>query len=434
MRPYDIIVKKRDGKAHTYQEIESLVSGYTKGEIADYQVSAWLMAGFLNGLNREETYYLTKSMLQSGKTISLDSIDKPKIDKHSTGGVGDKISLILAPAVSACGVAVPMISGRGLGFSGGTLDKLGAIPGYGVNLTETEFVTILKNVGFVMSGQTKDIAPADRKLYALRDVTGTVENIPFITSSILSKKFAEGADSIVMDVKFGSGAFMKTKQEAKRLAQSLVAVARRMERRVVCVLTSMDQPLGRAVGNSLEVIEAVQCMQGHDYKDVLEVTSVLGGHMLLLGDLVKTAQEGEQRVLEVIHNGEAFKKFLQSVEYQGGAKEAVMDVKKLPKARHVCDVPSLKTGFIHAINTESIGTAALFLGAGRFSMDDRIDPAAGIVVEKKTGDHIDKGEKLVSFHYNNEKHLDKALELVRGAYVIKEKRGAEFRLIHEVIG
>lgn len=433
MRVYDIIIKKRNRLAHTYEEIEQLVNGYTKGDIPDYQVSSWLMACFLNGLNEDETFYLTKAMLLSGKRIDLGFIDKPKIDKHSTGGVGDKISLILAPAVAACGVIVPMMSGRGLGFSGGTLDKLEAIPGFKVHLSEEEFFTVLKDVGYVMIGQSEDIAPADKKLYALRDVTATVESIPLITSSILSKKLAEGADAVVMDVKFGSGAFMKKKEDAISLARSLVFTAQKMEKKLICVLSNMDQPLGWAVGNALEVEESIHTLKGDGEEDIVELTSVLGGYMLMLAGTVDNLDQGKAQIVEKLENGEAYEKFKQSVQAQGGNIESVIDTGKLPGARSSEDVLSQKTGYINAINTEDIGTASIFLGAGRFTKEDSIDPGAGIIIKKKIGDHVKKGEVLATMRYNKPLQLKKAYELIENAYSIESKSKGKFVLIHKTI-
>jgi len=434
VRPIDVIVKKRNGKTHTQEEIVSLIRQYTEGRIPDYQMAAWLMAAFLNGLDEEETYFLTDAMLHSGKIIDLSGIEKPKIDKHSTGGVGDKISLILAPAVASCGIAVPMTSGRGLGFSGGTLDKLESIPGYNTSLTEKEFVSVLGKVGFVMSGQTDDIAPADKKLYALRDVTGTVENTAFITSSILSKKIAEGADAIVMDVKFGSGAFMKTKAEALRLAEALLRIAGRMRKQLICVLTSMDQPLGNAVGNRLEVIESIECLKGGEIPDLVEITCTLGGYMLIAGKKASTISEGKELIGEKLRNGEAFERFVDSVRSQGGDVETVEHPEKFERARFSRPVLSTKNGFVNRIHTENIGSAAVYLGAGRFSKEDRIDPAAGIIVHKKLGSTVRKGEKLLTLFYNKESHIDEAARLAGSSYTIGEDSRHDFQLVHEVIG
>jgi pyrimidine-nucleoside phosphorylase len=433
MRVYDLIVKKRNRKEHTYGEIQYLVNSYTRGEIPDYQISAWLMAAFLNGLNEDETFYLTKAMLLSGQTIDLSSIAEMKIDKHSTGGVGDKISLILAPAVAACGVVVPMTSGRGLGFTGGTLDKLESIPGFNVNLTETEFISTLKTVGYAMTGQTDQIAPADKKLYALRDVTGTVESIPLITASILSKKLAEGADGVVFDVKFGTGAFMKTKKDADRLARSLASITKKMGKKAVCVLTCMDRPLGRAVGNSLEVIESIECLNGVEHEDIIEIVRVLGGHMLAAGGVVSTAAKGESLIHEKLNNGEAFDKFKDSVRVQGGDVDSIKNTEKLPRAQNSHAVYARSEGRVISMNTELVGTAAIFLGAGRLTKEDKIDPAPGIVIEKKTGDFVNKGDKLATLHYNSETNLEQAAEMLVSSYTINENGKSNFQLIHDVI-
>jgi pyrimidine-nucleoside phosphorylase len=433
MRAYDVIAKKRDGKALDADEIRFLVHGYSRGEIPDYQVSAWLMAAFLNGLNEEETLYLTEAMLSSGKTLDLSAIDKPKVDKHSTGGVGDKISLILAPAAAACGVAVPMTSGRGLGFTGGTLDKLESIPGYRVNLREREVLANLERIGFAMTGQTEDIAPADKKLYALRDVTATVESIPLITSSIMSKKLAEGVDGIVLDVKFGSGAFMKTKERALGLAEAISSVATRMGKKAVCVLTSMNQPLGRSVGNSLEVAESIECLRGRGEPDILELTRVLGGRMLVIAGLARDPGEGEKRIHEAIRSGEALERFRASVKAQGGDPAAVDEPARLPMATRTLDVPSLRGGYVTSIDAEALGTAALFLGAGRFRKEDSIDHSSGMTVHKKIGDPVGEGEPLVTLHYNDGRNLSQALDLADRAYVLSSMKPPPFRLVHEVI-
>jgi len=433
MRPYDIIVKKRDGGEHRQEEIHFLINSYTKDEMPDYQMSAWLMAVFLNGLSEQETLHLTEAMLSSGTTLDLSSISGPKVDKHSTGGVGDKISLILAPAASACGVFVPMTSGRGLGFSGGTLDKLESIPGYTVNLSKEQFIDILNRVGFAMTGQTKDLAPADKKLYALRDVTGTVENISLITSSILSKKLAENADSIVFDVKFGSGAFMKTKQDAVKLASSLINVSKKMGKEAYCVLSSMDQPLGKAVGNWLEVVESIECLRGRGEEDLMELTAVLGGYMLIAGGIVASRTEGENRIRESIAGGEAFDRFLESVKAQGGDVEAVLHPERIEPARYTTDVTSRYDGYINRMQCDKIGSAAVLLGAGRFSKEDTIDPVTGIMLRKKIGDFVRKNETLAILHYNKSEYLQEALRLVEDSYFIEDDLTSSFQLIHEII-
>jgi pyrimidine-nucleoside phosphorylase len=426
-------MKKRNGGEHTQDEIRYLVCNYTEGNIPDYQVSAWLMAAFLKGLSENETFFLTREMLDSGTIMDLSSIEKPKVDKHSTGGVGDNISLILAPAVAACGVAVPMTSGRGLGFTGGTLDKLESIPGYNVSLRHEQILSLLKEVGFAMTGPTEDIAPADKKLYELRDVTATVESIPLITSSILSKKLAEGADSMVMDVKFGSGAFMKTKKDAKKLAYSLVSVSKKMGKRAVCVLSSMDQPLGRTIGNSLEVAESIECLQGEGSSDLVALTKVLGGYMLMLAGMVHKPEDGEAVIQEKLRNGEAFNKFRDNVRAQGGDVEAILNKDRLPAARHSYDVLSRKQGYVAGINTEDIGNAAVFLGAGRFTKEDTIDASAGMIIHKKLGNFVRRNSKLVTLYYNSKKNLDETVDLVLGAYKISNDVDHTFQLIHEPV-
>jgi pyrimidine-nucleoside phosphorylase len=433
MRANDIIIKKRDGDRLSEDEITFFIHGYSKDEIPDYQASALLMAVFLNGMDEEETFCLTKAMLTSGKVLDLGAVRRPKVDKHSTGGVGDKISLILAPAAAACGLAVPMTSGRGLGFTGGTLDKLESIPGFRVALSGDELISILGDVGFAMTGQTPQIAPADKKLYSLRDVTGTVESIPLITSSIMSKKLAEGVDGIVLDVKFGSGAFMKSRGDARALAESIVSVARRMGKQAAAILTSMDQPLGRAVGNSLEVIESIECLHGAGEPDLLELTAVLGSHMLLLGGIVQALPDGERLIRGKILNGEAFERFRASVKAQGGDVRAVDDPSRLPSASRKVDVAARGGGYISGIDTEAIGTAAVYLGAGRFTKEENVDPSCGMVIRRKYGEYVREGEPVATLHYNSSKNLDVAVDLVGGAFIFTDEEPPPFRLVHDVI-
>ncbi|MFW6139529.1 MAG: thymidine phosphorylase [Spirochaetota bacterium] len=433
MNTCEIIINKRDGKAHSEQELDYLISGFTRGTIPDYQVSAWLMACFLNGLNEEETYFLTRAIINSGSPFNLHFIKKPKVDKHSTGGVGDKVSLVLAPAAASCGVAVPMTSGRGLGHTGGTLDKLESIPGYNVNLNQEQFISILEKVGFVMAGQTPNLAPADRKLYQLRDVSGTVESIPLITSSILGKKAAEGAEGVVIDVKFGSGAFMETKAMAKKLATWLFHTADKLEIKLVCVLSSMDQPLGMAVGNSLEVAEALECMKGNGPEDVKELTGVLGGYMLRASGIACSMEEGKEKILQELDSGGAFGRFVQSVEAQGGDIAVIKDTSKLPQAENSREVLSGNTGYVHSINTRDIGTACVYLGGGRFTAEESIDHAAGLLVNKKIGDSVKKGESIATLKYNKQQGVCEAVKMIKSAYYIKDHHPEPFQLVHEVI-
>ncbi|MFW6180975.1 MAG: thymidine phosphorylase [Spirochaetota bacterium] len=432
-RACEVIVRKRDGNSNTCNEIEYMVRGCTDGSIPDYQLSAWLMACFLNGLDADETLCLTRAMLHSGELYDLSGVPGPRVDKHSTGGVGDKVSLVLAPAVAACGVYVPMTSGRGLGFTGGTLDKLESIPGFQVNLSPGRFVEVLQRVGYVMSGQTDRLAPADRKLYALRDVTGTVESVPLITASILSKKFAEGADAVVMDVKSGSGAFMATVEQARELARTLVDVGARLGRRVICMLTNMDQPLGRAVGNSLEVIESVACLRGEGPGDVRELVLELGARMLLAAGVVQDPAGGRALVAEKLDNGEALQRFVRSVEEQGGDPGFTEDTGRLPAASCSLDLNAPAAGFVHRVHAGLVGRAAVLLGAGRSRMDEPVDHAAGVTVHRKVGDRVREGEPLLTLHGNREQDMRGAAEVARGACVVGGTPAGDFTLIHDVL-
>ncbi|RKY00595.1 MAG: thymidine phosphorylase [Spirochaetes bacterium] len=424
MRVYDIIADKRDGNKNTQQQIDFLIKGYTESSIPDYQMAAWLMAAYIRGLDSDETFFLTKAMLSSGRVYDLSNIPGPKVDKHSTGGVGDKISIILAPVVAELGLYVPMTSGRGLGFTGGTLDKLESIPGFMVNLDEGEFKKILKNVGYVMSGQTEYLAPADRKMYALRDVTATIESIPLITSSILSKKFAEGAEAVVMDVKCGKGAFMKTVDEARSLAISLVRTGQKLGKKVSCIISRMDQPLGKACGNALEIKEAVSCLKGEGEKDLIELTVTLGSYMLILGGMAQSFEEGKEKVLKCLESGRGFERFLLSVEAQGGDVSAILKPELLPSASEIVEIKSESRGFINEIDAEKIGVACIYLKAGRFKKDDKIDYGAGVMLNKKVGDAIDRGEALAWIHCNDESYLVEAIRMVKEAFIIGEKRRA----------
>ena len=432
-RACDAIIRKRDGNSNTCNEIEYMVRGCTDGSIPDYQTSAWLMACFLNGMNAGESFCLTRAMLHSGDQYDLSGVPGPKIDKHSTGGVGDKISLVLAPAVAACGVYVPMTSGRGLGFTGGTLDKLESIPGFEVHLSPERFVEVLKRVGYVMSGQTDMLAPADRKLYALRDVTGTVESIPLITASILSKKFAEGAEAVVMDVKSGSGAFMATVDQSRDLARSLVDIGNRLGKRVICVLSNMGQPLGRAVGNSLEGIESVACLRGEGPADVKELVLELGARMLVAAGAAADPAEGRGLVGRKLENGDALQRFLRSVEEQGGDTGCIEHTGRLPSASRRLQLSAERSGFVQSVHAGRIGRTAVLLGAGRSRMDEAVDHAAGVTVHRKVGERVSEGEPLLTLHYNRERGVRDAAEMARGAYSIGDAPSADFTLIHDVL-
>ena len=434
-RAIDVIRKKRDGVELSPAEIEGLVNAYTTGEIPDYQVSAWLMAVVLKGMTRPETAALTDAMLHSGDVLDLSSLPARKVDKHSTGGVGDKTSLVLAPLAAAAGVSVPMISGRGLGHTGGTLDKLESIPGFNVNLPVAEFRRVLEACGCAMIGQTAEIAPADRKLYALRDVTGTVESPYLICASIMSKKLAEGIDALVLDVKTGSGAFMKSEKDAAFLAELMVETGERMGKQVVALITDMDQPLGNMIGNALEVVEVVEVLRGGGPEDLRELCLVLAGWMLHLGGVAKSVAEGKQQSAKLISSGKALERFRQMVELQGGDARVIDDAKRLPQSQHTMQVRSTKAGEVASIQCEQVGTACVILGGGRERKEDSVDPAVGIVLHKKVGDRVAAGEAVATVYYNAEAKAARARQLIEASYVVADRAPSAKRpLIHRVIG
>jgi pyrimidine-nucleoside phosphorylase len=434
-RAIDVIRKKRDGCELSGKEIESLVNAYTRGDIPDYQVAAWLMAVVLRGMTRAETAALTDAMLHSGEVLDLSSLPARKVDKHSTGGVGDKTSLVLAPLVAAAGVTVPMISGRGLGHTGGTLDKLEAIPGFNVNLSVAQFRRVLETCGCAMIGQTAEIAPADRKLYALRDVTGTVESPYLICASIMSKKLAEGIDVLVLDVKTGSGAFMKSEKDAAFLAELMVETGERMGKQVVALITDMDQPLGNMIGNALEVVEVVEILRGKGPEDLRQLCLKLAGWMLHLGGISATVAEGKRQSEELITSGKALDKFRQMVELQGGDPRTIDDPKKLPQAQQTMTVSSPENGYLASLQCEQVGTACVILGGGRERKEDSVDPAVGIVLHKKVGDAVSAGEPLATIYYNSEARAARARQLLEESYKIAGSPAREKRpLIHRVIG
>lgn len=429
-----MIRKKRDGAELSSDEIRGLVDAYTDGSIPDYQVSAWLMAVVLRGMTRGETAALTDSMLHSGEVLDLSSLKPKKVDKHSTGGVGDKTSLVLAPLGAAAGVAVPMISGRGLGHTGGTLDKLEAIPGFNVNLPVEEFRRVLEKCGCAMIGQTAEIAPADRKLYALRDVTGTVESPYLICASIMSKKLAEGIDALVLDVKTGSGAFMKSEKDAAFLAELMVETGERMGKQVVALITDMDQPLGNMIGNALEVVEVVEVLRGRGPEDLRQLCLELAAWMLYLGGAARNVEEGKQRSAEIISSGRALERFRQMIELQGGDARMIDDPKRLPQAGHTMSVTSSKSGYITSMQCEQIGTACVILGGGRERKEDSVDPAVGIVLHKKLGDQVAAGEALATIYYNSESLANRAEQMIEASCQIGHAPPSTRRpLIHKVI-
>ncbi|MCX6169211.1 MAG: thymidine phosphorylase [Ignavibacteriales bacterium] len=433
MNPVELIRKKRDGKILSDLEIEFLVSNLTNGKIPDYQFSAFLMAGFLNGLNEKETAALTKSMLYSGKVIDLSSIPGVKVDKHSTGGIGDKTSLILAPIAAAAGIKVPMISGRGLGHTGGTLDKLESIPGFRTNLNLSEYKNVIRKCGVVLIGQTKEIAPADKLIYALRDVTATVESIPFITASIMSKKLAEGIDGLVLDVKTGSGAFMKRLEDSKELALSLINTAKAFDKKVIGFITDMNQPLGNYIGNWLEIYESVKVLQGEKVNDLLEITLNLSGAMIFLGGKAKSIKEGIEISKTMIDNGKAFEIFLKMVQLQGGNISLLKQPEKYPKSKIHEKLFADKNGFLESTDNYEIGMASLKLGAGRMAMTDKIDMKAGIIFYPKIGDRIKKGELIAELFTDKKEKVDEVKKKLLTSIKLSNTKPAPVKFIKSLM-
>ncbi|MEL7832469.1 thymidine phosphorylase [Fodinibius sp. Rm-B-1B1-1] len=424
-----LIRKKRDTQQLNRDEISYLIEEYTKDEVPDYQMSAFLMASYLNGLDEDEASALTHSMLHSGRVLDLSDIPGKKVDKHSTGGVGDKLSLILAPIVASCGVPVPMISGRGLGHTGGTLDKMESVPGFNVDMTLERYQQILAKCNMVMAGQTEEVAPADKRLYALRDVTATVESIPLIAGSIMSKKLAEGIDALVLDVKFGSGAFMKTREEAEELAEALVAIGEDFGKETVAYLTNMNQPLGYKIGNWLEMEESMDGLQGKGPDDVMEVTHMLAGTMIMLGGKVSSVKEGIKMSHQAIENGQAFEKWLELTEEQGGDTSVLKDFSAYDHTEYSFEFSAPQSGYISEIDAYSIGMGSLELGAGRKKKDDIIDPAAGIELKKKIGDQVKKGETLAVGFTNNKQLTETAINKLENAFTIREQSVEKLKMI-----
>ena len=416
----DIIEKKRDGHALSKDEICFFVNNYTNGIIPDYQASSLLMAIYLNGMNAEETFLLTKAMAESGDTLDLSDIPGTKVDKHSSGGVGDKTTLVVAPAAASLGLTVAKMSGRGLGFSGGTIDKLESIPGFRTDLSENEFTDIVKKSGISIIAATKNVAPADKKLYALRDVTGTVGNISLIASSIMSKKLASNSDAIVLDVKTGSGAFMKTIDESIKLAEELVSIGTRSGKTTIAAVTNMDQPLGNTVGNSLEVEEAIETLKGKKKGDFYQLCRIITSLMLVAGKKYSTLKEAEKAFDRTIENGDAYIKFMSLVRAQGGNCEAIQNTELLPHALNTYQIKAAKSGVISSIDAESFGKAAIMIGAGRTKKTDILDLSAGITLNKKIGDAVDKGDLLAEIHYNDRESIYDAADVLRKAYTVSE--------------
>lgn len=428
----ELIEVKRDGGKHDAAELKRLVDAFVSGEMPDYQMAAWLMAAFIRGLDSEETAWLTEAMARSGRMVDLSDIPGTKVDKHSTGGVGDTTTLVLAPLVASCGVPVAKMSGRGLGFTGGTLDKLESIPGFSVTLGPEEFIEQVRRIGIAVIGQSPDVDPADKKMYALRDVTATVPSMPLIVGSIISKKVAGGADAIVLDVKVGSGAFMKTENDARSLATELQRVGELLGRTVVAVLTDMDQPLGRAVGNALEVREAIETLRGEGPADLAELCLVLGSKMLVLGGIADDEAGARARLEDSIASGRALDTFRQWVAAQGGDARVADDVSLLPVGVHTRTVCADDEGWVAGFDAEGVGRAAMALGAGRARKEDRIDPGAGLLLEAKTGDRVSTGSVLATLYTSDAALLDEATERLLAAVRVSETEPVVPPLFHEV--
>ena len=434
MRTVDLIQRKRGGDELSPAEMEYLINGYTNGDIPDYQMSAFLMAVYFKGMTDREVSRLTECMLHSGDTVNLSNIPGVKVDKHSTGGVGDKTSFIVAPLAAAAGVVVPMMSGRALGHTGGTLDKLESIPGFRTDLTAEEFEKQLAELGLCFIGQTERLVPADRKLYALRDVTATVESIPLISSSIMSKKLAEGIDALVLDVKVGSGAFMKTQVEARRLAAMMVGIGRRMDKKVQALLTDMNQPLGYAIGNALEIMEASQTLQNAGPADLTKLSLELAARMIFLGKQAATLEEARMLAEKHLVDGSAYRKFKQVVAAQGGNPQALDKFELLPNATGMREITSPRAGYVSSIDAQDIGASSNMIGAGRDKKEDSIDPAVGIILEVKMGEKVDAGSVLCRLYYTKEDRVEEAAEMVEDAFRISSQKPDERELILEVVG
>ncbi len=432
MRMVDIIERKRDGHTLSEEEIRFFVQGYVNGDIPDYQASAFAMAVYFRGMDAKETAILTDAMMHSGDTIDLSPIQGIVVDKHSTGGVGDKASLVVGPLVAACGAKVGKMSGRGLGHTGGTLDKMESVPGMDIFRTREQFIQQVNDIGLAIIGQTGKLVPADKKLYALRDVTGTIPSIPLIASSIMSKKLAAGSDAILLDVKFGSGAFMKTLDDARTLAKAMVEIGTHLGRDTRAVITDMEQPLGLAVGNALEVKEAIATLHGKGPKDLVELAKKAGAIMLQQAKIVEDLDEGERRIMAALEDGSGFRKLVALFDAQGGDASYITDPSKFPVAKHIIPVKASRGGYVSRIDSLSIGVGAMKLGAGRETMEDKIDMSAGILLEKKVGDKVEEGDVLCYCH-TNKLGVDEVLHDVHDAFVLSDKPVDVLPIVHEYI-
>lgn len=432
MRAYDIIYKKRNNEKLTKEEIDFIINGYNSSQIADYQMSAFLMSVYFSGLDDEETFFLTNAMANSGEILDLSFLDGPTADKHSTGGVGDGTSLVIAPVLAACDIYVPMMSGRALGHTGGTLDKLESIPNFNVNLNIEQFKSVLKQNHFAMIGQTSEVAPVDKKMYALRDVTATVESIPLICSSIMSKKIAEGAKNLLLDVKTGDGAFMAKYNDAVELAKKMVNVGKQFNRNMVAVISDMNNPLGNYVGNSLEMIQTIEVLKGNIKNDFYELCMELSALSILQTGIAKDIQTAKNIAIKNISSGKALEKFVKMIELQNGNPKIVDNYEMFDKAKNIYQVKAQKTGYINSIETRKMGVISCMLGAGRLKTEDKIDFSAGITIYKKTGDYVKTGDVLFELNYNNAK-IDNIMEVAKTIYKISQEKPLEINLIKNII-
>ena len=432
MRAYDVIYKKRNGQKLSEEEISFMIEGYTNHEIADYQMSAFLMSVYFQNLDDDETFYLTNAMAKSGEILDLSFLDGPTADKHSTGGVGDGTSLLIAPILASCDIYVPMMSGRALGHTGGTLDKLESIPGFNVNLDIKEFISVLKQNKFAMIGQTKEVAPVDKRTYALRDVTATVESIPLICSSIMSKKIAEGAQNILLDVKTGNAAFIQEYEKSKLLAEKMVSVGKKFGRNMTAVITDMDEPLGNAVGNSLEVIQTIEALKNKMDNDFVRLSIDLAAFSILQVGLTKTFEQAQSLAKEKIVSGQALNKFIKMIELQKGNTKVVDDYSVFGKAKNICYIKAKEDGCLKFINTRNIGIASCLLGAGRLKVEDKIDFVSGIMIHKKSGDFVNKNDIIFELHYNKN-DIDNVVELLNSSYTISDEKTEQNKKIKYIV-
>jgi len=431
--PYELISRKQNGIELSFEEIDFMISGFAKGTLPDYQMAAFLMAVYFKGMTDAETNSLVKSMLESGDTIDTSNIPGIKVDKHSTGGVGDKVSLVLAPLVAAAGLSVPMISGRGLGHSGGTLDKLESIPGFNVNLPIEQFLAQVADIGLSIISQSDALVPADRKMYALRDVTATVRSIPLMCGSIMSKKIAEGINALVLDVKTGRGAFLNDIDECRLLAKSLVSIGELAGIKTRALITDMSQPLGNTIGNWLEVDESVRCLKNEGPEDLEDLTLQLGAHMLVLGELTDDVDEALKKLKSLLEDGSAFNKFVELVEAQGGDSSVLLDLNKYPPSKYSEDISAESDGYVESIDPYALGIACVHLGAGRIKIDDVLDHRAGVKLFKKMGDPVTPGDKLISVYSDSKEKLDSQLSAITSAIVIGNEKPRLPKLLKEVI-